>query len=49
MGYGYRMSTGLVGFYFNDKTLLVVLPNDKTLFYFDENWEMRSIREDKIT
>lgn len=36
-GYGYRMSNGVVGFYFNDKTLLLKI-TDKNYYYFDENW-----------
>lgn len=39
----------MVGFYFNDKTLLITIPNEKVLTYFDENWEMRPIKEEKLT
>lgn len=44
LGYGYRMSNGLVGFYFNDKTLLI-MSSERNLYFFDEIWEVRPIKE----
>ena len=49
-GYGYKMSNGLVGFYYNDRTLLLLIEysNNKEIRYYDECWVEKVYREEKL-
>jgi hypothetical protein len=47
-GYAYKMRNGIVGFYYNDHTLIMYKYWQKKIYYFDENWKMTVIKQEKI-